>query len=253
MGKNSSEESLFSEQALIAKKEKYGKIINPIGKFPSKYLALCFLFVTGILWFGFTHKFERHITLEGTTILKNKPSRITNNYNGYISSKLVNNGDFVESDQALYKIKSSNDNTCLLEFENDCKKELLIKSKIAGFIEQFYMSAGDYVSVNDTMGLIVPHKNHSFFELYLPINLNEKVFAGMTLEVEIVNPYKSQTRKVESKITYKSRIPVNKKNSRYYFLEAIPVNNNETIPVGAFVTFKILDSSKTIFELIKKQ
>jgi hypothetical protein len=252
MESDRSKQSLFSDQALSAKKEKYGKVINPIAKFPTKYLLVCFIFIVSLFWFGITYEFKRHITLEGVSILKNKPSKIINRFGGYISKIQINNGKFVEVNQPIYQINSARDNECLFNEAENCIKDYIVKSTVEGYVEQFYKTNGDYVNVDESVGLVVPKVNQIVFEVYMPIFLNDSLSVGSEVMVEVVNPYRSENLKFKSQITYKSRIPVNRNNNRHFIILVTPLDNVSSVPVGSFVSIKIPDSSKTIFELIKK-
>ena len=247
-----SAEKLFSKTALDAKKSKYGRLINPIGKFPTSYLFLCLALISTLLWFAYSYRFENFVTLSGVTLLKNKPIKLVSYHSGIISEKFVSNGDLIESNFPIYSLVNADSDNCNLIPDIECKEEVLIEGTIAGSVEQLYKSPGDHISFNEPLGIIVPSNEEIVFELYIPVGLSERVKLNNVLDVEIVNPFKKSAQVVSSKVVYKSKIPVEKNKSRYYILKTAPIDKAVKISVGSTVTFKIINESKTFFDLVKR-
>ncbi len=243
--KNSTEE-LFSKDALAAKQNKYGRLINPIGKFPTSYLLICLSLIFIFLWFAKNYKFENYVTLSGVTLLKNKPVKIVSQQTGSISKKFVNNGDSVESNVPIYSVVN-----CDLILVAKCEKESLIMGQVNGTVEQLYKSIGDFVKINEPLGIIVPLNDDIVFEFYIPVGLSGKLKLNDVLEVEILNPFASNLNLVSTKVIFKSKIPIEKNNNRYYILTSSPIDQALKVPVGSTVKFKIKNSSKAFFDFIR--
>jgi len=241
-------EMLFLKKALEAKKSSYGSIIQPIGKIPLIAIVMIFFLLFSLGLISYLYKMEKTIGVKGTTLLANKPTKLIGSSSGIVSKVYFSNGNLVKSNQILVELHQNKEDC--LESIPPCEKPVGLIANVDGYIEQFYLTEGDRIREGAVYGIIVPQTKDNLFEFSIPVELIRNI--SISQEVEIFLSSLKNKDPIIGKIIFISIIPINKDSKNYLTVLVKPPLNTRYIPVGTNVEFKIIESNKTIFEMLKR-